>query len=243
MSGVDGARRAVAYIRLTETPPELARASSDATTSQHVAIEAWAARERVEIRSWHVDRGIAAATPIAERPALMAAYGAILQHRAGILVAANADQFAHDELVSWLIERAALTQGATIHTADGSHGAARARVAPAEESVGYTRGAVDLARSYQRVVVRSRIRKALAERKARGERVGTIPYGYRLAADGVHVEPDENEQALVSTVRRLASEGLSQRAIVARLAARGVTGRTGSPLRQTQIANILRSAS
>jgi DNA invertase Pin-like site-specific DNA recombinase len=243
MSGAGEARRAVAYIRVPEMRPGLAVASADAPSTQRAAIEGWASREGVEIRAWQLDVGVSAATPIAERPGLLAAYSAIQEHGAGMLVAANADRFAHDELVSWLIERAALTAGATIHTADGSRGRARGSEAhDDQQSVGFTRGAVDLARAYQRVVVRSRIRNALAEKKARGERVGNVPYGYRLATDGVHLELDDGEQTIVATVFRLSSEGLSQRAIVAHLAAHGVAGRTGAPLRQTQVAKILRSA-
>src|SRR5262249_4892885 len=135
-----------------------------------------------------------------------------------------------------------LTQGATIQTADGSRAPVRPRVDAREENTAWTRGAIALARAHHQVTVRARIRASLAEKRARGERVGTVPYGYRLATDGVHSEPDEAEQSVVATVRRLAAEGLSQRAIVARLAACGVAGRTGAPLRQTQVASILRSA-
>jgi DNA invertase Pin-like site-specific DNA recombinase len=245
MNGADGARRAVAYIRLSESRPELARAGADedAPRAQRLAIEAWAVREHVAITSWQVDLGVSGATPIAERPGLVAAYRAIREHSAGILVAANADRFADDELVCWLIERAALTEGATVHTADGSRRrASTAGVDLPAADAAWTRGAVDLARAYHRVVLRSRIRASLAEKRARGERVGTIPYGYRLSADRRHVEPDEAEQAVVRAVRELSRSGLSQRAIVAQLAARSVTGRTGAPLRQTQVAKILRSA-
>lgn len=231
MSGADGARRAVAYIRLAEHVDE-----SDA--AQRDLIEAWARREGVEVRSWQLDVGVGGTTPIAERPGLLAAYQAISEHRAGVLVAANAERFSRDELVAWLIERAALMQGARLETADGSRVPMRA--APPEEKA-YTRGAIDLARAHDRVTLRARIRASLAEKKARGERVGTVPYGYRLASDGRHIEPHEAEQAVVATVRRLAGEGLSQRAIVSRLAADGVTGRTGAPLGQTQIAKILRA--
>lgn len=226
MSGADGARRAVAYLRFSDDQDD---------ASQRVAIETWAARECVEIRAWELDV-VPGDTPIAERPGLLAAYASIRAHRAGMLVAANADRFGHDELVCWLIERAALTQGATIHTADGS----RTPVPPAD-LVPYTRGAVDLARAYKRVLLRSRVRAVLAEKKARGERVGTVPYGYRVGADGVHVERDDAEQAVIASVHRLSAAGLSQRGIVARLAAEGIVGRTGAPLRQTQIAKILRT--
>lgn len=228
---MESTRRAVAYVRVDEPEGEAA---------QRDAIEAWAGRRSVEVAAWAVDVGVAGTTPIAERPGLVSAYRALVETRAGILVAANAARFSLDELVSWLIERAAWTQGATLYTADGSRPPARS-ADPADDA-SYSRGALRLARAYEEVTLRVRVRAALAEKKARGERVGTVPYGYRLASDGVHIEPDEAEQAVVATVRRLAGEGLSQRAIVARLAAGGVAGRTGAPLRQTQVAKILRSA-
>ena len=108
----------------------------------------------------------------------------------------------------------------------------------------WSREALDLARAYERAVIRSRTRAALAAKRSRGERIGTLPYGYRLAADGLHLEAHDAEQAVVASVRQLAGEGLSQRAIVAHLAGRGVVGRKGAPLQQTQVARLLlRSAS
>ncbi len=227
-----GVRSAVAYVRVAE----LASASA-----QQRAIEAWARRAEVDVSSWHVDVGIDGATPIAERPALMAAFAALRVLGAGRLVAANATTFGHEELVCWLIERAALVEGATLVTADGSQTRTSPEAGDARDAA-YSRGAVELARAYRRVTTGARVRAVLAEKKARGERVGNVPYGFRVAVDGVHLEPDAREQDVIAIVRRLSSEGLSQRAIVARLAAREIVGRTGAPLRQTQIAKLLRSA-
>lgn len=274
MSGVS-ARRAVAYIRVADpsaagrsdvdgsessasesTPPSGSRRKARTLTgaanppgsvkAQQAAIESWAEREGIAITSWQIDTDVDGATPIAERPGLLAAYNALRIYRAGILVAANAERFSKDELVAWLIERAALTEGAAIHTADGSRSARpdeRGEVhEQAQEDAGFTRGAIDLARAYDRVMFRARIRNVLAEKKARGERIGNVPFGYRLAADGLHLEPNEGEQAILATVRALSASGLSQRGIVAELAARGVTGRTGAPLGQTQVAKLLRAS-
>lgn len=250
-----GERRAVAYIRVEAAGPVGASpdVAAAAVSLQRSAIESWAARERVDVTSYRVDVGVAGDAPIVDRPGLLSAYRAIVSERAGILVAANAARFSLDELVSWLIERAALTQGATLLTADGSRAperraaaSLRARVPVAEqpaEGEGWSRGALELARAHQRVVVRERIRASLAERRSRGERVGNVPFGYRLAADGVHLEVDPREQAIVEEVRRLRASGLSQRAIAAELEASGVRGRTGAPLRQTQVATILKTAS
>jgi DNA invertase Pin-like site-specific DNA recombinase len=230
------AARAVAYIRVSDDD---ARDAANGAGAQREAIEAWASRRRVQVASWQVDRGVGGAVPIAERPGLVAAYAAVRQHRASVLVAATAERFAHDSLVAWLIERAALTEGAAIHTVDGT---VRSRADEADAS--WTRGALDLAGAYVRVLNRARTREALAAKKSRGERVGAVPYGFRLAADGLHLEACVAEQEVIDTVRALSGEGLSQRAIVASLAERGIVGRTGSPLQQTQIARmLLRAAS
>jgi DNA invertase Pin-like site-specific DNA recombinase len=107
----------------------------------------------------------------------------------------------------------------------------------------WTREALDLARAYGRAIIRSRTRAALAAKRSRGERIGTVPFGYRLAADGVHLEVDPAEQAVLTCILQLSREGHSQRGIVVQLERRGVVGRRGTPLQQTQVARILRAAS
>ena len=44
------------------------------------------------------------------------------------------------------------------------------------------RGIVDVFAAYEREVIRARTRAALGVKRARGERTGEIPYGYRVAA-------------------------------------------------------------
>ncbi len=57
-------------------------------------------------------------------------------------------------------------------------------------------------------------------KRARGERVGGIPYGMRLGDDGLLVE-DPDERATVARARELAAEGKSLRAIGRALAEEG----------------------
>lgn len=215
--------------------------------AQRAAIEAWAARQGIAVASWKADEGVSGVAPIAERPGLVAAYGAVRALGAGVLVAAKHDRFACDSFVAGLVEQAALASGATLRTADGglvhvpeaAASAASAAEPSAQGEQSWTRGAVDLFVAYQRAVNRARTREALAAKRARGERIGAVPYGYRLAADGLHLEADPAEQAVLLRVRELAAAGLSQREIVEDLAAHGVVGRTGAPLQKTQIARLL----
>lgn len=86
-------------------------------------------------------------------------------------------------------------------------------------------------------------RDALGAKKLRGERVGQIPYGYKLGPDGVHLEEDPEEQAVIAAVRLLHRTGFSHRGIVRELAARGVVSRSGKPLGLTQVQRFLRTRS
>lgn len=238
---------AVGYLRVassTPAPPIGAGAREITLAEQRAAIEAWAAGRGIAVASWKADEGVSGVAPIAERPGLVAAYGAVRELGATVLVAAKRDRFACDSFVAGLVEQAALASGAALYTADGATSSADdaaggAGAAGANGSQSWTRGAVDLFVAYQRAVNRARTREALAAKRTRGERVGGVPYGYRLAADGLHLEADPAEQAVLLRVRELAASGLSQREIVEDLAAHGVVGRTGSPLQKTQIARML----
>jgi DNA invertase Pin-like site-specific DNA recombinase len=242
---------AVGYLRVARTPElsaSVSRPEAQEITleAQRAAIEAWAARQGIAVATWKADEGVSGVAPIAERPGLLAAYGAVRELGAGVLVAAQRDRFACDVFVAGLVEQAALASGALLLTADAgaASGVDRASLDAPQSAAqaSWTRGAVDLFVAYQRAMNRARTRAALAAKKARGERVGAVPYGYRLAADGLHLEAEPAEQAVLARVRQLSAAGLSQREIVLDLAAHGVVGRTGAPLQKTQIARMLRLA-
>ena len=101
------------------------------------------------------------------------------------------------------------------------------------------RTVIDGAAAYERGLIRARTKAALGVKKARGERIGELPYGYRLAADGVRLEANDMEQSVLVAVGELRAAGLSQRAIVAELAARGLMSRASAPFQKTQVARML----
>jgi DNA invertase Pin-like site-specific DNA recombinase len=75
---------------------------------------------------------------------------------------------------------------------------------------------------YERALVRLRLRSGKMAKRAKGGYIGgTVPYGFRIADDGT-VIADENEQATIARAKSLHAEGLSLRAIGARLKAEGM---------------------
>ncbi len=89
---------------------------------------------------------------------------------------------------------------------------------------------------WEREAIGERTRDAMRHKKAKGERIGAIPYGFKLAADGKHLEADETEQALLQRVRNMKAAGLSLRGIAAELNAQGSRTRKGTPWQHTFIA-------
>ena len=48
-------------------------------------------------------------------------------------------------------------------------------------------GIRDVFAEFERSMIRTRTKGTMQMKRRRGERVGTVPYGYRLAVDGVHL--------------------------------------------------------
>lgn len=75
---------------------------------------------------------------------------------------------------------------------------------------------------FERDLVSERTTAALAHKSRNGERVGEIPYGFRLADDGVALLPDDPEQSIIGEIRIMRAGGRSYRRIAVELTRRGV---------------------
>jgi DNA invertase Pin-like site-specific DNA recombinase len=222
-------RLAVAYLRVSTEAQNLG------PEAQRAAIEAWAAREGIAVAAWHSDQGVSGGADLDARPGLVAALADLRSSRAGLLVVAKRDRIARDLYVAATIERAASQSGARIVTADGAGNGD-------DDSSALLRGMLDVIGAHERRMIRTRTRAALAAKRAKGERTGECPYGFRVADDGVRLARDDAEQAVLAEVRALAAAGLSERSIVAALAAKGVANRAGRPLTKTSVHRVLVAA-
>lgn len=72
-------------------------------------------------------------------------------------------------------------------------------------------------------------RAALAKKRARGERTGTVPYGFVSDASG-KLTPDAAEQATIDLVIGLRRGGSTYKAIADRLRSEGIATRRGRPM-------------
>jgi len=96
---------------------------------------------------------------------------------------------------------------------------------------------------WEREAVAERTRDAMGHKKRNGERVGNIAYGFRLAGDGEHVEPDDAEQAAIAAIRALRANGRTLRQIAADLNGEGRRTRRGSEWQLESVARVMQSTS
>jgi DNA invertase Pin-like site-specific DNA recombinase len=92
---------------------------------------------------------------------------------------------------------------------------------------------------WERETIGERTAAAMGHMRAKGERVGAVPYGYRLGADGRRLEPVAAEQAVIAQAHELRTAGLSLRQVCGQLAARGHLSRTGRPFAPVQVSRML----
>lgn len=210
---------------------------------QRRALTEWAEREGVTLVAVFQDSGVSGASEISERPALLAALSSLRSFDAGVLLIKCRDRIARDVVVAGLADRAASSAGASVVCSDGAgNGSSPSDV--------FMRTVLDSAAQYERALIRSRTRDALASKRARGERVGGVPYGFALGSSVLSkssgspcaLTPVESEQSVVSRMRELHRSGKGAWAISRQLNREGLTTRSGKPWTQIQVQRVLDSS-
>jgi DNA invertase Pin-like site-specific DNA recombinase len=220
---------ACAYVRVSTVEQDLG------PEAQRAAIEAWARSQGVTVAAWHEDR-LSGSTPVHERPGFLGALESLRTTGAGLLVTAKRDRLARSVAVAVVAEELVREAGARVVTADGVADGDRPEDA-------FMRTIQDAVSQLERARIAQRTRAALAVKRGRGERVsGQIPFGFHLAADGIHLVTDAAEQAVVALVKVLRAEGLSLRAIGAALVVRGFLPRTGAAWHPETVATMVRAS-
>lgn len=219
--------RVVGYVRVSTEDQRLGPAA------QREALEVWCASRKAELVAVHEDLGVSGATPMDRRPGLQGAIEDLLLQGAGVLLVAKRDRLARDVVVAAMVERLVEHSGARVQAADGTGNG----VGPEAQLL---RGIVDVFAQYERALIGMRTRSALAQKRARGEKTGgAVPYGFRLAADGVHLLEEPREAAAVARARALRLEGASLPRIAQVLAQEGFLPRSRGRWHVMTVARIV----
>ena len=219
-------RQVIGYVRVSTDEQTLS------VEAQHEALSGWCQAHSVTLVEVYTDVGISGGAPLEKRPGLLAALAALTKGT-GLLVLRR-DRLARDTLTAAIAERMAQKAGASILTVTGA-GDGEGPEAQLMRTI------IDAFAQYERALIKVRTTTAMQRKRAKGERIGAIPYGYQLAADGVHFVDAPSEQAVITIVCRLRAGGLSYRAIAAELNRRGLTNRAGGRFMATQVVHMLQA--
>lgn len=219
--------RAIAYLRVSTDDQKLG------PLAQRDQIQAYAHSQGHDVVASFADLGVSGATPLLERPGLSTALAFLRSTKTPVaLIVAKRDRLARDVLLSCLIHKA-LPKHAVILSADNTGNGASA-------SDQLMRTLLDAMAEYERALIKQRTKSALAQKKAKGERTGSIPFGYRLAhLSATLLLPDAHEQQIIARARLLHSQKLSHRQILKTLTLEGYTSRSGNPFVLSQIQRFL----
>lgn len=211
----------MAIICYTRVSTDEQAESGAGLAAQLFACRGWAARSGAGLAAVFTDEGLSGAKSLEDRPALLDAVARL--GSGDVLLVAKRDRLGRDPIVVALIEASVSRKGARVVSAagEGTEGD--------EPSNVLMRRMVDAFAEYERLIIKARTRAALAAKARRGERVGGVPFGSRLAADGRTLLPDAAELGTLALIRRLRADGLSLRAVAAALNRRGVPTKNGGP--------------
>jgi site-specific DNA recombinase len=218
--------KAVAYLRVS-TEDQAARGVS--LEAQRAKIAAYAALYDLDLVAVVEDAGVSARTM--DRPGLQRALAMLARGEAQALIVLKLDRLTRSvrdlgELLEGPFARAALLSvGEQIDTRT----AAGRLVLNVLASVA----------QWERETIGERTATAMAHKKTRGERVGAVPYGYGLGADGHALVPVAAEQAVIAEARRLKASGLALRTIAAELERAGMVARNGRRFAAAQVQRMV----
>lgn len=227
---VGNSKTCIAYLRVSTD----ANRQALGVEAQRRAIQDWAIRAGVEVLEWFTEE-VSGGAPLDKRPVLLTALASVAAHGAGKLVVQRLDRFSRDPLTAALAELELQKHGAVVECADGAGSGSD----PTAELV---RGILLAVAKFEKAIIATRIRAALAVKKSRGELTGSAPRGMRRGANNKTLEVDPREASAVARIRALRASGLSIRGVQAAAAQDGVVSRTGRPFTSSAIHTILNDA-
>ncbi len=219
---------AIAYVRVSTDGQATEGVSLEA---QQAKIAAWSLANDVELKGVFVDAGISGKRAD-NRPELQNALTAVAKAK-GVLVVYSLSRLARSTKDTLAISERLDKAGADLVSLSE-----KLDTTSAAGKMVFRLMAV-LA-EFERDQISERTCSAMAHKKSKGERVGTIPFGFILLADGKTLVEDQKEQAIIELLELLRESGLSYGKISDILNRKSVpTKKTGAKWQGTTVRNIL----
>jgi DNA invertase Pin-like site-specific DNA recombinase len=206
--------------------------------AQEARLRAYCAMRGLDLVEVVVDAGVSGYKPLEERVGGKKVVDMVRSHAVGAVVALKLDRLFRN-----CADCLGVTSGwdrheVALHLVDLGGQAVDTSSAMGRFFLTVMAGAAELERNQ----IAERTSTALQFKKSRGERVGTVQYGFSLAPDGVHLVENPAEQSIIGFARAARSQGCSLRKIAELLAKNGKKSRANNVFYPKQIACMCDSA-
>ena len=224
--------KAIAYIRVSTEEQATEGVSIEA---QEQAIKAYCTLRKLELVELVVDAGVSAGKALSKREGGNRVLQAVRKGEVDSVVSYKLDRLFRDCADCLDVTRIWDKNGTSLHLLDLGGQAVDTSSAMGRFFLTVMAGAAELERNQ----IRERTSAAMQHKIKKGEYTGgRVPFGFTLAADGITLEENQDEQEIRQLVQSLRSDGLSLRKIAQELQDRGYKTKTGKNWHPQQIARI-----
>jgi site-specific DNA recombinase len=217
-------QQAIAYVRVSTDEQAREGVSLDA---QRTKIAAWCEVMGYELVETFADEGISG-YHMAKRAGLQAALDAVCAC-GGVLVVYSLSRLARNT-------RETLELGERLSQAGADLVSLSEKIDTTSAAGKMVFRMLAVLAEFERDQISERTTLAMDYKRTKGERVSRhTPYGKQLSPDGLHLESNPTEQAVIEQACALRGEGFSSRKAATELASRGFFSRAGTAFTSTAI--------
>ena len=197
--------------------------------AQNQRIRAYCTLKDLQLIDIIQDAGVSGGKPLACREGGQRLLDLIRRKRAGAVVILKLDRMFRNTGACLTVTDKWERSGVSLHVVDLGGNAIDTTSAAGRFMLVVLAGAAEMERN----LTRERTRSAMAVKRANGQRVGGVPFGFDLATDGTTLIPNEREHAVIGDIRTMKASGMTLREIAIALTERGVPTKTGKSHRWT----------
>jgi site-specific DNA recombinase len=228
------AMRAIGYTRVSSTE----QVDGSSLKSQEEQIRAYCVLKGIELAGILVDGGIGGGIPLANRPAGAELVRNLETGAANVVILTKLDRGFRDTVDCLQTVQVWEKCGVSLHIIDMGGNSVDSTSAAGRFMLTVLVAAAEMEKNR----IRERCSEGRKARRAEGKRLGTIPFGWGLDADGKTLIENSHEQEAIRLTKSLHADGHSYRAIAQELTRRGIQGKHGGTWSHKQIASILKRA-
>lgn len=216
--------RAIGYVRVSSKQQVAEGRSLD---DQRDAIIRHAVLNGMELLDVVADGGISGGKDEEKRPGLSAALDTIREGRASVLIVKHVDRLSRDSDLAGFLKVTVKRAGGKLVVLDETE------KSPMERLFDQVVAEIERLRGSERM------KFVYAAKRSKGEWVGPVPFGFRLAQDGT-LEAVKSEALVVDRIVARAASGASLRAIAAELNADAIPSPSGGAWNPMTVSNVVK---